>query len=85
MLNNHKVGLALGGFAAFVHIVWGALVALGLAQSLIDFIYYMHMIQVPVVVLPFSLSLAVGLVILTGIVGYVVGYIFATIYNWAHK
>lgn len=85
MLNNHKVGLALGGFLSLFHAAWAILVAVDMAQAVLDFIFYLHMIVNPYVIAPFNLMLAIGLIIFTGLVGYIVGYIFSAVYNWAHK
>jgi len=85
MLDKNKVGLALGGFAAFMHLVWSVLVALGLAQPLVDFITYLHMVSNPYTISEFNLSLAIGLIVITGVVGYVFGWIFSYICNWAHS
>ncbi len=44
-LSKAKTGLALGLFMAVVHAVWAILVALGVAQGLMDWIFKMHMIE----------------------------------------
>ena len=85
MLNNHKVGLALGSFVSLLHAVWAILVALGVAQSLMDFVFYLHMVVNPYMISDFNFGLAVGLVVYTAIMGYVVGWVFAALYNWAQK
>ena len=85
MLNNNKVGIAVGSFLALFHAVWAILIALGVAQAVLDFVFYLHMIESPYLVAEFDLSLAVGLVIFTGIVGYVIGWIFSYVCNWAHR
>ncbi len=84
MLDKVKTGCALGGFIAFMHIVWAALVASNYAQPLTDFIFRLHMLQNPLMITNFDFLLAVSLVGLTAVVGFVVGYIFAFFYNWAH-
>lgn len=74
-------GLLIGGF----HVVWSVLVALGLAQALIDFIFWAHMLTVPVVVKAFDATAAVTLIIVTAIIGSVFGYCMAVIWNWLHR
>lgn len=85
MLNRNKVGIALGGFLGLVHLVWAILVGADLAQPMMDFIFNLHMVINPVLVLSFDWSLAVGLVIFTSVFGYIIGCVFACIYNWAHR
>ncbi len=85
MINRNKTALALGSFVAFMHLVWSLLVLLGWAGPLLNFIYTMHSISVPVTVLPFNLGRSIGLILITFVVGYVVGLIFSTIWNKVHK
>lgn len=84
-LNQHKTGLALGALAGLWHVVWSVLMALGLAQPFINWVLALHMIQEPFTVLPFSFITAIELVVFASIVGYIVGWIFARLWNWAHK
>lgn len=71
----------LGGF----HLGWAILVAIGLAQSLLDFIFGLHMIANPYQVTGFDVTKAIMLVVVTFVVGYVLGYVFATVWNNVHK
>lgn len=84
-LPSHKTGLALGGIFAALHLFWSVLVALGVAQFVIDWIFLLHFIQPPFTIRPFDLLLAAALVVVTFIVGYVVGYAFALLWNKLHK
>ena len=84
-LNVGKVALSFGFFLGGWHLVWSILVALGWAQPLINFILGLHMLSVPVQVLPFNITTAGLLIIVTFAVGYMVGKIFATIWNSVHK
>ncbi len=88
-MNHHidpaKTGLVVGAFIALWHVVWSALVALGLAQSLVDFVLWMHMISLPYVVKAFDLSAAATLVVITWIFGCIIGYVFAKIWNRMHR
>ena len=81
MLNAKRVALALGGTFAAVHIIWSLVIALGWGQGLVDFLHSMHFIKPVVMVEPFNFGTAIGVVILAGIVGAVVGFIFANIWN----
>lgn len=80
-LSSHKVGLITGLFISLLHAIWSLLVFLGIAQSLLDWILDLHFILNPYVVNDFVFSKAVILVVLTFAVGYVLGYVFTTIWN----
>src|SRR5258708_5390353 len=80
-MNKNKVGLAFGSFVGFVHLIWSVLIALGWAQPWMDFVYRMHSLNNPFTVAPFDLVRSGELVVITFVVGYVVGFIFATIWN----
>jgi hypothetical protein len=84
-LNPSKTARALGAFFAVVHVIWSVIVALGLAQTLINFKLWAHMLTAPVVVNPFDLSAAITVIIAAAITGYIVGYIFATVWNKTHR
>lgn len=84
-LNPSKVGLSLGVFVGGVHVAWSTLVALGLAQGLLDFIFGLHMIANPYQVTGFDVMKAGTLIVVTFLVGYGVGYIFANVWNKVHK
>ncbi len=84
-LNPRTTGVAVGVFAGGCHLVWAILIALGWAQSLVNFILWAHMVSVSYVVGPFDLAAAAALVILATIVGYIAGNIFARIWNRVHR
>lgn len=84
-MNVHKTGMTVGVFAGLVHLVWGILISLGLAQVYLDFVMNMHSLNNPYKVLPFNLGQVVMLVILASILGYIIGSVFATIFNKLHK
>jgi len=83
-LNSNKTGLVFGIATGGVHLVWSILVLVGVAQVLIDFILWAHMIQLPYVVGPFSVTQAAILVVVTAGIGYVVGYVVAIVWNKVH-
>lgn len=84
-LNPNKVALTTGVFLGGWHLAWSVLVAAGLAQPLLDFVFSLHMIANPYQVTGFDLTKAATLVVITFVVGYVVGYIFAHVWNKVHK
>ncbi|MDO8585298.1 MAG: hypothetical protein Q7R85_04255 [bacterium] len=83
-LQHKKVALTFGVFVGGLHVVWSALVALGWAQGLLDFITTLHFINNPVAVGPFSFGIAALLVAVTFAVGYAVGWVFASVWNKMH-
>ena len=85
MLHTHKTGIAVAALAVAGHVAWSIVVVLGFGQWWVDFILGLHFMQVPVTILPFNFVTAVELWVVVAIVGYVLGYIFATIWNRVQK
>ena len=85
MMNTNKTGLVFGSLMALFHLIWGILVAFGLAQALLDFILNLHSLNNPYIVMPFDLMRTIGLIIVTFLVGYVFGYVMAMLWNKIHK
>ena len=84
-MNKNKVALALGSLMALFHLVWGLFIAFGWAQSMLDFVYNLHSLNNPFTVMPFDLMRTVGLIVFTFIMGYILGYVFAILWNKFHK
>ncbi len=84
-MSPHKTGLALGAFVGGVHVLWSILVALGLAQMLVSFILWAHMITLVYVINDFNLAAALALIVVTALVGYIVGNVFARVWNRMHR
>ena len=84
-LNPRKTGLAFGTLVGGLHLVWAILVALGWAQALVNFSLWAHMVSAPVVIKAFDFSAAVTVIVIDTVVGYVLGYAFAKIWNWLHR
>ncbi len=84
-INPAKAALTVGAFIGGWHVVWSVLVALGWAQAIVDFVLWMHMISVPYVVKAFDPSAAVVLIVVTAVMGYVFGFVFARIWNRMHR
>lgn len=83
--NTNKAGLVgaciLGGW----HVIWSVLVLTGLGQILIDFVMWMHMINLPYIVGPFDITASLTLIIVTSVTGYCAGYAVAMIWNRFHR
>jgi hypothetical protein len=84
-LNPMKAGFTLGLLVGGMHLVWSVLVGLGLAQPLVDFVMWAHMVHVIYMIGPFDLLASVTLVLVTFVIGWGVGFVFATIWNKVHK
>lgn len=80
-----KAGLALGTLMGSWHLLWAVLVALGWAQAVIDFVFWMHFLKPVYVVGAFNPGIALILIAVTGAAGAVVGYAFALIWNRVHR
>ena len=83
-ISPKNAGFALGAVLGLWHALWSALVAFDLAQPLIDFIFKMHFIAPIYAVEVFDWGTAITLVIMTSVIGFVLGYVFALIWNKLH-
>ncbi len=77
-----RSGLVLGALFGLWHLCWSLLVAIGWAQPVIDFVFWMHFLKPVYVVQPFSVLTAAVLIIITAVLGWVIGFIFANLWNW---
>lgn len=84
-LNANKAGLVFGLFLAGWHFLWSILVVVGWGQMLLNFVFWLHMISNPYLVLSFDFTVAVLLLIITFVAGYVIGWIFSSLWNRIHK
>ena len=83
--DKQKVAMITGLFVGGMHLVWALIVATGLAQSLMDFIYGLHFLNNPFTVNPFDLTNAIILVLLTTVVGYIAGWAGTWLWNKIYK
>ena len=84
VINPLRSGIVLGALTGAFHFLWASLVALGLAQELINFIFWIHFIKPIYVIEPFSIGLALALVTFTTAIGFVIGYSLAHLWNLIH-
>lgn len=85
MLNPVRVGLVFGIFLAIWHACWSILVATGVAQNVIDFIFWMHFIVPPYHIEPFEITRACILVGMTFGIGLAIGTVAGVIWNAIHR
>jgi hypothetical protein len=80
-INALQCGLTLGLLIGGAHLGWVALVATGAAPWVLDFIFRLHFIRPPFEIDGFDPSVAAVLVGLTALSGFVLGWLFAAIWN----
>ena len=81
MIHPNRAGIALGAVLGAWHLLWAAVVALGYAPALLNFVLRLHFLQISYKVFAFNAVTALTLVVATAIMGYAMGYVFALIWN----
>ena len=87
-MSKNKLGLVLGSFLAFLHLVWSILVATipRTMESFINWDLKIHHINGTfTVVTPFVLMNAITVIVLAFVVGYVFGCLLAGLFNQVHQ
>lgn len=85
MTNPNKVGLVFGALLGGWHLAWSILVWSGFAQAIYDFVLWAHMIHLQITIGPFDMVASLTLVVFTAIVGYIMGYVGAWVWNRVHR
>jgi len=80
-----QAAIAFGSFAAVMHAVWSVLVWSGNAQNLVNWFMGLHMVSIAATVNAFNAVTALMLIVVTFVLGAVIGLIFAKVWNWAGK
>jgi len=80
-VGKQKIALTTGILFGGVHLVWSLMIAMGFAQTYLDWIMGLHSINNPFFVMEFSLERTIYLVSFTFVVGYVVGWVGAWVCN----
>ncbi len=80
-VDPHVLGLVIASLLAVWHALWAALVWLGVAQTLLDFVFELHMIAPVYHVQPFQWRIAAGLVLFTAAVGYLAGWMIGFVWG----
>ncbi len=80
-ISKSRAGVVVGSLIGLSHLMWSLLVVLGLAQLVIDWIFRLHFIQPPYTITAFNLGTAVILIVVTSVIGFVMGWLFAAIWN----
>lgn len=84
-LSKTRCGLMFGVLMAACHLGWLVLVITGIAKIVLDWVLEMHLLTLTYSILDFNYLSALILLIMTFVVGYVFGFVFAAILNWAKK
>ncbi len=84
-INANRAGLVLGALIGGWHMLWSLMVAIGLAQPILDFVFKIHFIKPIYMVAPFEFAVAATLVVTTAIIGYIVGCVFGVLWNAIHN
>lgn len=78
--------LASGVFGSIImlsiHLVWCALVFFGLAQTVVDYLFWIHFVKPIYQIDKFDMLVAIYLLITVSCIGFIVGYIFAKVFNF---
>ena len=84
-VSPRKTGLVLAALYGGWHLLWATLVALGWAQAILNFVFWMHFLASPFKVQAFQPGVALILILVTTLLGYVLGYVLGVLWNWIHK
>jgi len=84
-VKESKAALIFATFVALMHLIWSVMVFVGLAQPYLNFILGLHFLNNPYTVSAFNLTNATMLIAVTFVIGYLVGWLFAVVWNKLHK
>jgi len=82
-INKNGLGLSLGIFLALVHAVWAIVISIipSLTQKMLDWVFVLHFLEPIYKLTAANLLNGVILIVMTFISGYIMGYVFAAIWN----
>jgi hypothetical protein len=83
-LGATTTGLVLGAMLGSMHLFWSLLVAAGWGQPIMNFIFWMHFIKPIYLIEPFESIRAISLVVVTTVIGFIVGWAAAWLWNRLH-
>lgn len=80
--NKNQTGLTLGTLSGLMHLLWVIAVALGMGQVLANWSHNAHFLTDMHSLGAFNFGTAVVGVISAWVSGYVIGWVFAMLWNW---
>ncbi len=83
VLPPHKAGVSLGALFALMHALWSVLFAGGMGAGMHEYMMRTHFVTTQYMYAPFNLFSGIIGIVLAAVVGYVIGYAFAWIWNKA--
>jgi hypothetical protein len=84
-VNPMRAGWVLGALLGLWHLGWAALVAVGWAQAVVDFVFWMHFMKPAFTVEGFDPLAALTLITATTAVGFLLGATLGALWNWVHR
>jgi hypothetical protein len=80
-LDEKHVALTLGSLFAAVSAVWAGIIYAGYGQTFVNWMTGVHFIQAQAIVVPFDITTTIVLILAKFIIGALLGYAFAAIWN----
>jgi hypothetical protein len=80
-INKNRLGLTLGILFTIMHVLWVILVWAGLGKSLADWVHAIHFLGDMNVITNVRLGMIVIGIITAFVSGYILGWVFAAIWN----
>lgn len=80
-LKGNKIALVVGLFVAAMHALWAIVVALGVGQIYLDWIFPLHFIDNLYTVMSFSILNALMLVVMAFVGSYAATWLFVSLWN----
>ena len=83
-LSTTTTGLVIGAMMGGMHLLWSLLVGAGWGQPVMNFIFWVYFIKPIELIEPFESLRAISLVLATSIIGFVLGWAAARLWNRLH-
>jgi len=80
-LSTITTGLVFGAMMGGMHLIWSLLVAAGWGQWIMNFIFWIYFIKPIDLIEPFESTRAISLVVTTSIMGFMLGWAAARLWN----
>jgi hypothetical protein len=84
-LNPMKTGIVVALLLGGWHAIWSIFVAIGIAQWVIDFVFWIHFIGPVFKIEAFDPVRMLTLLAVTSALGFVIGYVLALLWNGVQK